>query len=82
MLVEPFTSFIVPTLYCAYKEFKMRLGLSDPDFSTAKDVDPPEEPKAALVSSTVWVERPPVDGKRMVAVKSHVLKGSLFLSIF
>ena len=30
MLVEPLTSFIVPTIYCAYLEFKMALGLSDP----------------------------------------------------
>lgn len=30
MLVEPFTSFIVPTLYCAYLEFKMRFGFGDP----------------------------------------------------
>ncbi len=30
MLAEPFTSFIVPTLYSAYLEFKMRFGLSDP----------------------------------------------------
>jgi len=29
MLVEPFTSFIVPTLYCAFLEFKMRAGVSD-----------------------------------------------------
>ncbi|WP_153557741.1 efflux RND transporter permease subunit [Roseimaritima sediminicola] len=29
MLAEPFTSFIVPTLYSAYLETKMRLGLSD-----------------------------------------------------
>ena len=29
MLIEPFTTFIVPTLYCAYVEFKMRAGLSD-----------------------------------------------------
>lgn len=29
MLVEPFTSFIVPTLYCAFLEFKMRAGLQD-----------------------------------------------------
>lgn len=26
MLIEPFTSFIVPTLYCAYREFCIRLG--------------------------------------------------------
>ncbi len=30
MLAEPFTSFIVPTLYSAYLETKMRLGMSDP----------------------------------------------------
>ena len=30
MLAEPFTSFIVPTLYSAYLEFKMRFGIDDP----------------------------------------------------
>ena len=30
MLAEPFTSFIVPTLYSAYLEAKMRLGFKDP----------------------------------------------------
>jgi len=29
MLIEPFTTFIVPTLYSAYVEFKMRAGLED-----------------------------------------------------
>jgi Cu(I)/Ag(I) efflux system membrane protein CusA/SilA len=29
MLVEPFTSFIVPTLYCAYQEVKLKLGVQD-----------------------------------------------------
>jgi len=29
MLVEPFTSFIVPTLYCAFLEFKMKAALKD-----------------------------------------------------
>lgn len=29
MLVEPFTSFIVPTLYCGYLEMKMRFGMQD-----------------------------------------------------
>ncbi len=29
MLIEPFTTFIVPTLYCAYMEFKMRAGFGD-----------------------------------------------------
>ncbi len=30
MLIEPFTTFIVPTLYCAYLELKMRAGFRDP----------------------------------------------------
>lgn len=29
MLIEPFTTFIVPTVYCAYLEFKLRAGLQD-----------------------------------------------------
>ncbi|MFH1921608.1 MAG: efflux RND transporter permease subunit, partial [Planctomycetota bacterium] len=29
MLIEPFTTFIVPTLYCAYMELKMRAGFTD-----------------------------------------------------
>ncbi len=29
MLAEPFSSFIVPTLYCGYLEFKMRFGMED-----------------------------------------------------
>jgi Cu(I)/Ag(I) efflux system membrane protein CusA/SilA len=29
MLVEPFTTFIVPTIYCAYMELKLRLGARD-----------------------------------------------------
>ncbi len=29
MLVEPFASFVVPTLYCAFLEFKWRAGLHD-----------------------------------------------------
>ena len=29
MLIEPLTSFIVPTLYCGYMEFKMRAGFRD-----------------------------------------------------
>ncbi|WP_168565111.1 efflux RND transporter permease subunit [Crateriforma spongiae] len=29
MLAEPFTSFIVPTLYCGYLELKMRFGFQD-----------------------------------------------------
>jgi Cu(I)/Ag(I) efflux system membrane protein CusA/SilA len=37
MLIEPFTTFIVPTLYCAYVEFKMRAGLKDAYWSTTEN---------------------------------------------
>lgn len=39
MLIEPFTTFIVPTLYCAYVEFKMRAGLQD-DYWAEQAIDP------------------------------------------
>ena len=42
MLIEPFTTFIVPTLYCAYIEFKMRAGLQD-DYWADPDEDRPSE---------------------------------------
>ncbi len=29
MLIEPFTTFVVPTVYCAYLEFKLNAGLRD-----------------------------------------------------
>jgi Cu(I)/Ag(I) efflux system membrane protein CusA/SilA len=29
MLIEPFATFVVPTIYCAYMEFKLRAGLRD-----------------------------------------------------
>jgi Cu(I)/Ag(I) efflux system membrane protein CusA/SilA len=29
MLIEPFTTFIVPALYCGYMELKMRMGMRD-----------------------------------------------------
>ncbi|MHC4398938.1 MAG: efflux RND transporter permease subunit [Planctomycetota bacterium] len=35
MLIEPLTSFIVPTLYCAYMEFKVHTGLWDRHLATA-----------------------------------------------
>ena len=38
MLVEPFTSFIVPTLYCAYMEMKVRLGFEDQLLLASQDV--------------------------------------------
>ena len=31
MLIEPFTTFIVPTLYCGYCELRLRLGLDRVD---------------------------------------------------
>lgn len=45
MLAEPFTSFIVPTLYSAYLETKMRFGFSDPLWEANEEttVGPEEE---------------------------------------
>lgn len=37
MLVEPFTSFIVPTMYCFWMELKMRLGIKDPTLEETTD---------------------------------------------
>ncbi|MEK6237401.1 MAG: efflux RND transporter permease subunit, partial [Planctomycetales bacterium] len=37
MLVEPFTTFIVPAVYCGYMEFKMRAGLRDQLFTVYDD---------------------------------------------
>ncbi|WP_168567125.1 efflux RND transporter permease subunit [Crateriforma spongiae] len=42
MLAEPFTSFIVPTLYSAYLEMKMRFGLDD-DLWDGTEAMPEEE---------------------------------------
>jgi Cu(I)/Ag(I) efflux system membrane protein CusA/SilA len=42
MLVEPFASFVVPTLYCAYVEFKMRAGFQDQYWAPAEDEMPQE----------------------------------------
>ena len=39
MLIEPFTTFIVPTLYCAYMELKMRAGAADEMFGGPKDLN-------------------------------------------
>lgn len=38
MLAEPFSSFIVPTLYCAYLETKMRFGFSDSLWDGAEEM--------------------------------------------
>ena len=29
ILIEPFTSFIVPTMYCVYMELKLNTGITD-----------------------------------------------------
>ena len=39
MLVEPFASFIVPTIYCAFLEFKWRAGLRDEIWGDSLDVE-------------------------------------------
>ncbi len=36
MLVEPFSTFVVPTLYSAFLEFKFRLGLPDAHWSLSR----------------------------------------------
>lgn len=43
MLIEPLTSFIVPTHYCGYMGFKMRAGFQDGVFAKVAE----EEWKAA-----------------------------------
>jgi Cu(I)/Ag(I) efflux system membrane protein CusA/SilA len=39
MLVDPLTTFIVPTLYSAYVEFKMRAGLQDDYWTETENPD-------------------------------------------
>jgi Cu(I)/Ag(I) efflux system membrane protein CusA/SilA len=39
MLIEPFTTFIVPTIYCAYMEFKMRAGFPDAIWAEQESTD-------------------------------------------
>ena len=51
MLVEPFATFIVPTLYCAYMEFKMRAGLHDDFWEGTEDASLPEGTGEAAVAS-------------------------------
>ena len=43
MLAEPFTSFIVPTLYSAYLETKMRFGFSDPLWEGTEEMPATQE---------------------------------------
>ncbi len=51
MLVEPFATFIVPTLYCAYMEFKMRAGLHDDFWEGTEEAERPEDVGETLVSA-------------------------------
>ena len=39
MLVEPFTTFVVPTVYCAYLELKLRAGMHDKLLQASLDMD-------------------------------------------
>ena len=38
MIVELVTLFVVPVVFCGYKEFKMRLGLADRHWSGLEPV--------------------------------------------
>ena len=49
MLIEPFTTFIVPTLYCAYMEFKLRAGLKDEVWQ--QDDDHPTDNDATAIAT-------------------------------
>lgn len=40
MLVEPLTSFVVPTVYAAYMEFKIAVGLPDPLWNGSEETPP------------------------------------------
>ncbi len=50
MLIEPFTTFIVPTLYSAYVEFKMRAGLQDEYWAEGGEHVPTERTKESAVT--------------------------------
>jgi copper/silver efflux system protein len=51
MLMEPFASFIVPTLYCAFLEFKMRAGLRDAIWDEpGREAGEPAAPAEALAA--------------------------------
>ncbi len=47
MLAEPFTTFIVPTVYCAYMELKLRLGVEDRMLADSGDESPETEARLA-----------------------------------
>jgi Cu(I)/Ag(I) efflux system membrane protein CusA/SilA len=49
MLVEPFTTFIVPTVYCAYMEFKIRVGLRD----ELLEADPADDRRESILPASM-----------------------------
>jgi hypothetical protein len=51
MLIEPFTTFIVPTLYSAYVEFKMRAGLPDEYWTTVGSQNGLQETDESVVTT-------------------------------
>jgi Cu(I)/Ag(I) efflux system membrane protein CusA/SilA len=51
MLIEPFSSFIVPTLYCAYMEFKLRAGIRDDLLEMSLNETPLEGAQRASVAA-------------------------------
>jgi Cu(I)/Ag(I) efflux system membrane protein CusA/SilA len=51
MLIEPFTTFIVPTLYSAYVEFKMRAGLQDEYWTDVEDHGRSQETQEAAMTT-------------------------------
>jgi Cu(I)/Ag(I) efflux system membrane protein CusA/SilA len=50
MLIEPFTTFIVPTVYCAYMEFKLRAGLRDQLLEESRETIPENSAAEALAA--------------------------------
>ena len=50
MLIEPFTTFIVPTLYCGYLEFKLRTRLRD-EYWTKQSQHSSGEPITPTISA-------------------------------
>ncbi len=47
MLIEPFTTFIVPAVYCGYMELKMRAGLQDSVWTEQEEEEDCQEQRLA-----------------------------------
>jgi copper/silver efflux system protein len=50
MLIEPFTTFVVPTVYCAYMEFKLRAGLRDELLEMSLEAEPTEQSREPVAA--------------------------------